>query len=190
MVRQQEAHDLEADGSLTQQLEDSIGLLFSHPSTGGSDNVSKCKLEVGGGEVQECKVDVKEEEDPEAGAPAQSKKRRLMQGASTSEADFTSLFESIGNASASSLPHVTKQSPEKNATILERTRRLTALIRNRYPGWDEHQVRLACAALAIYRMRLVDMFIREHALLLWVIEGGQFMRAHNGQCYLYCDGAF
>ena len=47
MVRQQEAHDVEAEGSLTQQLEDSIGLLFSHPSTGGSDNVSKCKLEVG-----------------------------------------------------------------------------------------------------------------------------------------------
>ena len=114
---------------------------------------------MGGPGVAQCKVDVKEDDDQDTSVPAQSKKRRLMQGADTSDADFTSLFETTASASASSLPHVTKQAPEKNAAILERTRRLTILIRNRYPGWDEHQVRIACAALAIYRMRLVDMFI-------------------------------
>jgi hypothetical protein len=28
--------------------------------------------------------------------------------------------------------------------------------------------------------RLVDMFIREHILLLWIIEGNEFMRVHGG----------
>jgi hypothetical protein len=32
-------------------------------------------------------------------------------------------------------------------------------------------------------MRLVDMFIREHVLLVWIIEGGRLTRAHGGACY-------
>ncbi len=52
-------------------------------------------------------------------------------------------------------------------------------------------VRLAAAALAICRMRLIDLFMREHVLLLWIIEGGCFLRVHRGICYLYHeDGAF
>jgi hypothetical protein len=35
------------------------------------------------------------------------------------------------------------------------------------------------------------MFRREHALLFWTIEGGEYLRAHEGGCYLYhSDGAF
>jgi len=79
MVRQQEAHDLEAEGSLTQLLEDSIGLP-SHPSTGASDSASKCKVEVETPDVPGCKVEVKDEDDADTRTFAQSKKRRLMQG--------------------------------------------------------------------------------------------------------------
>jgi hypothetical protein len=35
------------------------------------------------------------------------------------------------------------------------------------------------------------MFMREHVLLLWIIEGETYMRAHNGIVYFYHDdGAF
>lgn len=35
------------------------------------------------------------------------------------------------------------------------------------------------------------MYLREHALLLWIIEGGKYMRFHEGDCYiLHPCGAF
>ena len=59
------------------------------------------------------------------------------------------------------------------------------------PTWPEELVRVAMGALAIYRMRIVDLFIREHVLLLYIIEGGRHMRVHRGICYFYHDdGAF
>jgi hypothetical protein len=40
-------------------------------------------------------------------------------------------------------------------------------------------------------MRLIDMFVREHVHLLWVIEGEDRLRVHNGTCYFYNEqGAF
>lgn len=39
--------------------------------------------------------------------------------------------------------------------------------------------------------RLVDMFLREHVLLLWIIEGETYLRAHGGIVYFFHDdGAF
>ena len=41
-------------------------------------------------------------------------------------------------------------------------------------------------------MRLTILrFYREHCLLLWIIEGGRYLRVHSGTCYFYHpDGAF
>ena len=40
-------------------------------------------------------------------------------------------------------------------------------------------------------MRLIDMFVREHVHLLWIIEGEDHLRVHNGICYFYNEqGAF
>lgn len=39
--------------------------------------------------------------------------------------------------------------------------------------------------------RLVDMFLREHVLLLWIMEGETYLRVHQGIVYFYHDdGAF
>jgi hypothetical protein len=57
--------------------------------------------------------------------------------------------------------------------------------------WPKPLIRLAVGALTVYRMRLIDMFVREHVHLLWIIEGEDHLRIHNGVCYFYNEqGAF
>ena len=108
------------------------------------------------------------------------KQRRLMKGAAASASDFDALFNTCSSAAVDSIHSRDPDVGEKKATILERTKRLKGFVWTKHTEWCDHQVRLAAAALAIYRMRLVDMFIREHVLLVWIIEGGRLMRAHGG----------
>ena len=65
-------------------------------------------------------------------------------------------------------------------SIMRETEEVTERLRRDNPGWPDHQIRLVCAALATYRLRLVDMFYREHVLLLWIIEGRRYLRVHAG----------
>ena len=61
----------------------------------------------------------------------------------------------------------------------------------RKPLYSDYTNRILCAVLFMYPIRITDMFIREHALLLWIMEGGKYLRVHQGICYLYHeDGAF
>jgi hypothetical protein len=54
-----------------------------------------------------------------------------------------------------------------------------------------HQIHAICARRIIpdsqrLRIRVVDMFLREHITLLWVIEGGTYLRVHPpGVVYFY-----
>ena len=57
------------------------------------------------------------------------------------------------------------------------------------PNLDDDMLRLAVGALSVYRLRLWDMHIREHVLLLWIVEGGEHMRCHGGNLYFYQHGA-
>ena len=43
------------------------------------------------------------------------------------------------------------------------------------------------AAVCVYRLRMVDMSIREHVLLMWIIEGERHLRAHEGTLYQYIE---
>jgi len=64
-------------------------------------------------------------------------------------------------------------------------------VRSKWPDLPFHETRLVCAALAMYRTRLIDLFMREHVLMVWIMEGGRYLRVHNGLCYFYnVDGAF
>ena len=76
-------------------------------------------------------------------------------------------------------------------SILLHTRRLRRQVSEKFPQWPVELIKIASGALAMYRLRLVDMFRREYALLLWVIEGDYFMRIHDGSAFMYTnDGAF
>ena len=60
-----------------------------------------------------------------------------------------------------------------------------------FPDWARPLRKLAVGALAMYRLRLSDMFMREQVFLLWIVEGNDFIRAHGGSCFMYHDdGAF
>ena len=121
-----------------------------------------------------------------------AKKRRLMPGASSSRADFESLFDLTAKACSSSLN--TCPTAENNfpvVSVKEQAKRLIEYIRVRQPTWPEDMVRLAASALNVYRTRLTDIFVRDLVSLIWLIEGDRFIRAHRGVCYLYhTDGAF
>ena len=123
--------------------------------------------------------------------PEHIKRRRLLPGASTSADDFMNLFHECGGAADLGLNDVQPTFIEKKASIVHRTRELYKLIQENFPGWPSTLQRLAVGALAMYRLRLSDMFMREQVLLLWIIEGGDYIRAHGGSCFMYHDdGAF
>ncbi len=120
-----------------------------------------------------------------------SKRRRLIKGASESSSKFDELFRSCEGLADVCIARASKEVIPNEDSILQQTRRLRKLVKERFPCWSRHLVGLATGALAIYRLRLVDMFRREYALLLWLIEGDDYLRAHDGAAYLYHnDGAF
>ena len=47
------------------------------------------------------------------------------------------------------------------------------------------QKRLTVLALALFRVRLSDVSMRDHFLLIWCILGGRYLRAHDGNAYFY-----
>ena len=49
---------------------------------------------------------------------------------------------------------------------------------------------IAVVLLLTFKLRLVDMSMKEYVHLIWAIEGDRFLRAHNGTLYLYVDGAW
>ena len=126
------------------------------------------------------------------GAPnPKARKRRQMKGAATSSQDFTNLFETCERMATQSLEDTQPQVIMSKSSIIPHSQQLFETVKRLQPDWDHYLVKLGVAALAIYRMRLVDMFLREQVLLLWIIEGEDYMRAHCGTCYLYHnDGAF
>lgn len=75
--------------------------------------------------------------------------------------------------------------PGESLTIIGGAERLRAHIKQTHPEWCGRLVRLAVAALTIYRMRLVDVSLRDHVRLLWVFLGGYALRAHTGQAFFF-----
>lgn len=69
---------------------------------------------------------------------------------------------------------------------------LEAFVLEKQPGWRGRviPVKLAIASLAVYELHLTMFALREHVQLVWIIEGGEWIRAHAGTCYLFQQGAW
>lgn len=79
---------------------------------------------------------------------------------------------------------------EMDDDLISQEKRLYSLIRERYARWSPQIQTLGVAALSVYRLRLLDMSLREHVMLLQIVEGGCRLRAHDGVCYFYRNGAW
>ena len=121
-----------------------------------------------------------------------AKRRRLQPGASSTGQAFDDLFRDTTAAWQRSMAQKPELSHDVNSgSLKEQTRRHLEYVRSREPSWEEDLVRLAAAAIHVYRTRFTDIFVRDLVGLLWIIEGNRYIRAHRGVCYLYhTDGAF
>ncbi len=122
-------------------------------------------------EENEALVPCGEMDDAEATPVERLKRRRLMPGASTSHDEFRAHFLKCQEQSAALLASEGRQ-PDRSDTIVGMCDRLHALVAEEKGDWPIQLRRLAVAALATYKLRLTDMYLREHAFLLWVSEGG------------------
>ena len=123
---------------------------------------------------------------------AAAKQRRLMPGASTSSDAFDGFFAATSAAYDVSVEARPQASEERiSGSVREQCRRILAYTRAHQPAWPEDMTRVGAAAILVYRTRYTDLFVRDFAGLIWIIEGERFIRAHAGVCYLYHDdGAF
>lgn len=119
------------------------------------------------------------------------KKRRLMRGAGTSDVDFAQLFSMLSEHNRA-FQNSAAESIDTSDTILEKVKswrqQVEAILD---PTAPDYLVRLCVGVLAFGRARQADMYLREHALIYWVAEGGRSLRFHAGDCYMRTpSGAF
>ena len=75
--------------------------------------------------------------------------------------------------------------------IVPKVTSLRKLLAERFGDlWHPTWVHLAVGALVCFRDRQCDVGLREHVQMLYVIEGGTHLRAHNGQVFTYTDGSW
>eukprot|EP00435_Cladocopium_sp_Y103_P030280 s3264_g7.t1 len=152
----------------------------------------------GEGHVEQPEAEAKEEANAdmdivplEDAAFDKLRQRRLWPGAETSDADFLAMFSSLelGNADFQEMP---SEPVDTSDTILHKVKHWTEHVR-RHLGADapDYLVRVAVGVLAFGRSRQADIFLREHALLYWIAEGGKSLRFHAGDCFMKTpSGAF
>ena len=77
-------------------------------------------------------------------------------------------------------------------TILHKVRMWSDNVKGHMPqNLPDYILRLTVGVLAFGRARQADIFIREHALIYWIAEGGKTLRFHAGDCYMKSpSGAF
>ena len=119
----------------------------------------------------------------------QARKRRLLPGADTTMSEFRSFFDDLSGTAYEYLAEVPRLASEEEPTIPSKVLQIRELTLRRLPHMGEALVRLITAAITVYRLRLTDLRLRE-LVLLWIIEGEQFMRCHDGNLYFFHLGAF
>ena len=170
---------------------DAIGAELEAMDAEERERERNVSVEAGAGQpshMEEIEVAPNPEDDAKL---RQCKKRRLLPGATGSSQRFDSQFATLRETAAESLRTAPLQEPSKTHSLLFQSTRVIEKVREMQPSWPEQLIRLVAAASVLPRMRLSDAYLREHIYILWLMEGGRFLRVHNGQCFLYHDsGAF
>ena len=125
-------------------------------------------------------------------------------GAATSHDDFSRLFDEWDGATVAGVQQYSRDhqggaaDASSDTSIVATVQRLLQAAVDRQadweqvaPRWRDKTNRLFAAALILYRARLVDLYIREQVLILWLIDGVVRLRVHAGICYTYNEsGSF
>ena len=124
-------------------------------------------------------MDVKEEVAGLAGVAVEEstyekvKLRRLMPGAATSEEDFKAMFTNLGVVN-DLFQLEEEEVVDASDTILHKVRSWSENVKAHMPeNLPDYILRLSVGVLAFGRARQADIFIREHALIYWIAEGGK-----------------
>ena len=120
-----------------------------------------------------------------ADAPDGELESRLsIHGARSSDADFDAIFAEADSAFdlIESLP---AEEPRDVECIVELTDRIKKIIKRSHPTWGEWITQQALGALALYRVRLADVYIRDLVLLFHIVLGGTLFRAHESVPYYW-----
>ena len=120
----------------------------------------------------------------------QARKRRFLPGAETTMSNFRDLFSNLYEAADGCLAEVPRLVGEDEPSIPCKVSRIREMILQSFPRMEESLLRLVTGAITVYRLRLSDLHLRELVMLLWIIEGEQFMRCHDGNLYFFHLGAF
>ena len=120
----------------------------------------------------------------------QARKRRLLPGADSTMNEFQNFFSSLYEAADASLAEVPLLIGVEEPSIPSKVAQIRQTILRKFPRMEESLVRVVTGAITVYRLRLTDLHLRELVVLLWIIEGEQFMRCHDGNLYFFHLGAF
>ena len=99
-------------------------------------------------------------------------------------------FAHLHDEAESSLSHVSPRNIAGALSIPEQVRRFRAQVKQRFPDMSDQLLVAAIGAVAVYRLRLTDMHLREMVMLLWIVEGDRYMRCHQGTLYFFYSAAF
>ena len=75
-------------------------------------------------------------------------------------------FAHLHDEAESSLSHVSPRNIAGELSIPEQVRRFRAQVKQRFPDMPDQLLVVAIGAVAVYRLRLTDMHLREMVMLL------------------------
>ncbi|CAK0861021.1 unnamed protein product [Prorocentrum cordatum] len=116
-----------------------------------------------------------------------SMQRRLkLPGAATCNAEFDEFLMDV-DSERSWLEGLEADPDPPAQSILVQTEAVKAFIEKHHASWDPYLKRIALGALAMYRCRLSDIYVREYVMMMHIIFGGDYLVAHDGVMYFW-DG--
>ena len=125
------------------------------------------------------------------GVPQPPNKKHKLSRKTSCPNDYlvNSLFRRYSHESEQATAGLRPVSIPDDLSVFHEVRQSRTVVDGKYPSWPAHLKQLAVGLLAIYRHRKVDFSIREEVMLLHIAETSYRMRAQQGQCWVYKDGA-
>ncbi len=118
------------------------------------------------------------------------KRRRFLPHAATSHNDFQTFFDDL-NVRRVEFQQSPADEMDRSDTILSLVQSEMKIVESESMGQSDYMRRFLTAMKALLFVRSVDLYFREHAMLLWIIEGHASIRFHKGDCFmLHPSGAF